>query len=249
MYKEILIISRVINDNWIMKIPQNQHLCSFRELATMIDYKNSDVIVKKTEDLHCWLSPNVLLYDRPSLEWCNKDVYNSSLFLLGNCDVENEGKRVHQKTNVPVKPWIFWPKYPRLIENILKTYPLLKYSERQIKSIFIGNIENNVQHTYRQHFADQWSEAVDLFECVYGKSHKYNPIEYLNHIRNSRYGLCIRGYGSKCHREIELMAFGTVPIVTEDVNTSSYQEPLVENKHFFKVDSPTQLKKIIKKYK
>ena len=31
-----------------------------------------------------------------------------------------------------------------------------------------------------------------------------------------------------------LMAFGTVPLVTSDVNTSSYMEPLVENIHYIK---------------
>ena len=61
----------------------------------------------------------------------------------------------------------------------------------------------------------------------------------------SKYGLCLRGYGSKCHREIELMALGTVPIVTEDVNTDSYLEPLVEGEHFFKIQSPAELRAIV----
>jgi hypothetical protein len=47
--------------------------------------------------------------------------------------------------------------------------------------------------------------------------------------------LCLRGYGSKCHREVELMAFGTVPIVTPEVTVESYMEPLVENKHYITV--------------
>ena len=54
-------------------------------------------------------------------------------------------------------------------------------------------------------------------------------------LRNSRYGLCLRGYGSKCHREVELMAFGTLPIVTPEVNVDSYMEPLIENKHYIAV--------------
>ena len=60
-------------------------------------------------------------------------------------------------------------------------------------------------------------------------------------LRGSKYGLCLRGYGSKCHREVELMAFGTVPIVTPEVSISSYMEPLIENTHYLLVSSPDDL--------
>ena len=63
----------------------------------------------------------------------------------------------------------------------------------------------------------------------------------------SKYGLCLRGYGSKCHREIELMAVGTVLIVTEDVNTDSYLEPLIEGEHFFKIHTPAELRSIVER--
>ena len=61
-------------------------------------------------------------------------------------------------------------------------------------------------------------------------------------LRHSRYGLCLRGYGSKCHREVELMAFGTVPIVTPEVTVSSYMDPLIENVHYILVKTPEELK-------
>ena len=64
-------------------------------------------------------------------------------------------------------------------------------------------------------------------------------------LRESKYGLCLRGYGSKCHREVELMAFGTVPIVTPEVSVSSYMEPLIENTHYIKVTTPAELKEKI----
>ena len=53
---------------------------------------------------------------------------------------------------------------------------------------------------------------------------------------NSKYGLCLRGYGKKCHREVELMGLGTVLLVTNDVNVDSYINPLVENKHYIKIN-------------
>jgi len=57
--------------------------------------------------------------------------------------------------------------------------------------------------------------------------------------------LCLRGYGSKCHREVELMALGTVPIVTPDVNVSSYMDPLIENTHYILVKTPDDFKRIV----
>lgn len=61
-------------------------------------------------------------------------------------------------------------------------------------------------------------------------------------LRGLRYGLCLRGYGSKCHHEVELMAFVIVPVVTPDVSVSSYMEPLIENTHYNLVKSPDELK-------
>ena len=68
-----------------------------------------------------------------------------------------------------------------------------------------------------------------------GKVHKFSQEEYLEELHNSKYGLCLRGYGSKCHREVELMALGTVPIVTDEVSVSSYINPLIENVHYKKI--------------
>ena len=69
--------------------------------------------------------------------------------------------------------------------------------------------------------------------------------EYLNKLRNSKYGLCLRGYGSKCHREVELMAFGTVPIITSEVSIDSYMDPPQENKHYIRCNTPENLKEIL----
>jgi hypothetical protein len=72
--------------------------------------------------------------------------------------------------------------------------------------------------------------------------YKFGSEEYLVALQDAKYGLCLRGYGSKCHREVELMAFGTVPIVTDGVTTDSYMEPLIENIHFIKVISPDEIR-------
>ena len=84
--------------------------------------------------------------------------------------------------------------------------------------------------------------VIDQFYCTSGKKHKFTQNEYLEKLRNSKYGLCLRGFGSKCHREVELMAFGTVPIVTPEVSISDYADPPIENIHYIKINTPEELK-------
>ena len=75
--------------------------------------------------------------------------------------------------------------------------------------------------------------------------HKFSQQEYLNKISRSKFGLCLRGYGSKCHREVELMAFGTVPIVTPEVSITSYMDPPIKGVHYFVAENPSEFKNIV----
>jgi len=49
------------------------------------------------------------------------------------------------------------------------------------------------------------------------------------------------GYGKKCHREVECMAFGTVPLVSNEVDIDSYECKPVEGVHYLRVSSPEDL--------
>jgi hypothetical protein len=60
-------------------------------------------------------------------------------------------------------------------------------------------------------------------------------------VGNSRFGVCIQGYGKKCHREIECMALGTVPVFFNDEPMASFVEPLREGIHYIKIIDPNQL--------
>jgi hypothetical protein len=252
LYKLLLVIYRIVNDEWIIKIPKQpisglffHKNDSFRHLPILYKSNNADVSVELANGTgHCWIEPNILTYDRPTLEWINGELTNASLVLLGNCDVNDEGNSIKQRFKVNVKPWIFWPRMPMLVEKILNDVSILSYSERTIKSIFIGNIENNVQAKFRKNQHD-WSKCVEEFHCTNGNTHKFTHQEYLMKLRESRFGLCLRGYGKKCHREVELIAFGTVPIVTDHVNMSSFIEPLVEGTHYLYAKNPEEfIKKI-----
>ena len=253
MYKVLAIVYRVINNKWVLKIPKqpiqglgHHKNDSYRELPLLIKLQNKDVDIKYDDTtIHCWLEPNILTYDRPTLEWCNQEIANSSLLLLGNGDVKVEGQQLKDKLPIMnIKPWIFWPRKPMLLEKVLKTNGVLSYGDRKIESIFIGNFENNVQEKFRNTNVS-WATVLTEYHCTKGHTHKFNHEEYLMKLRGSKYGLCLRGYGSKCHREVELMAFGTVPIVTPEVTVSSYMEPLVENTHYILVKTPEELKEKI----
>lgn len=253
MYKILAIIYRVINNKWILKIPKQpitglgrHNNDSYRELPILMKLQNKDVdVIYDDKTIHCWLEPNILTYDRPTLEWCNNELNNASLLLLGNGDINVEGKLLQNKIpTLNIKPWIFWPRKPMLLEKLLKKHNILSYQERDLETIFIGNFENSVQEKFRK-TDDSWETVLTEYHCTKGQMHKFTHEEYLMKLRNSKYGLCLRGYGSKCHREVELMAFGTVPIITPEVSVDSYMEPLIENTHYIKVNNPEEMKKKI----
>lgn len=249
-YKELLIIDRIINKNWTIKIPKQpqqgiwRHANdSFRELVLLYKKNNNDVNIELIDNGHCWLGNYILLYDRPTHEWFNQDLANTSLILLGNGDINKEGKLLREN-NLNVKPWIFWPRRPFIIEKFLENNKLKLYSERTIESIFIGNIENNVQNQYRN-TNNNWENVLDVYHCTQGTQHKFSQEQYLEQLANAKYGLCMRGYGSKCHREVELMGLGTVPIITESVCIDSYMDPPQENIHYIRCNNPENLQTIL----
>ena len=250
-YRELAIIYRVINDKWVLQLPKQpmnglfrHNNDSYRELAVLFKIKNKDVDIEyNSSSGHCWLKPNILTYDRPTLEWCNQEIGKSTILYLGNGSMEEEGRKLIN-AGLQVKPWIFWPRKPMVLEKILKNNTILEWKERTINSIFIGNFENSVQQKYRQ-TNHNWVDVLDEYHCTAGQKHKFTQEEYLNKLRHSKYGLCLRGYGSKCHREVELMAFGTIPIITNEVSISSYYDPPVEGTHYFKVSTPKELKQLV----
>ena len=251
-YRELLIIDRIINKNWNIKIPrQPQHGIwrhnndSFRELALLYKKNNKDVNIELVDNGHCWLGNYILLYDRPTQEWFNQDLANASLILLGNGDIDKEGK-ILRNNKLNVKSWIFWPRRPFIMEKYLANNKIKQYNDRTVESIFIGNIENSTQNQYRN-TNKEWYNVLEVYHCTHGTQHKFSQEEYLEQLSNAKYGLCLRGYGSKCHREVELMALGTIPIITEMVSISSYMDPPRENQHYIKCDDPVKLKTIISK--
>lgn len=212
---------------------------SFRE---MIDLWEERGFVDRKEDpalTHCFLG-DVLLYDRPTWAWLDKASEKEkdySLCLVGNPEASEKPK---------AKPWIFWPREPRLLEEMTQV-PRKSYEARQDTMVFYGRIENADQGKWRQDISG-WKMACAKFSMQQGKEpYVLKPREYLEALQNAKYGLCIRGYGPKCNREIELLALGTVPVVTSGVDIYNYAEPLVDGTHVLCVsDYQDAMEKICK---
>lgn len=213
---------------------------SFRELARLWERKGYVRIVFQ-EGLHnVWLGPvgTTLLYDRPTMEWLNRSPEHErewAIALFGNPDVKGGGPGS--------KAWTFWPRRPELVEEMV-TAGLHEagYANRKRRIVFYGRSENAVQAERR---AADWGSVFgpnDEFVHVKGLNpYPYSQREYLERLANARFGLCLAGYGKKCHREIECMALGCVPVVAPEVDMESYAVPPVEGLHYLRCRVPDDL--------
>jgi hypothetical protein len=231
------IIPKII----IPKIPRsdfwNHSGDTFRELVSMWNEKGYCEVIE-TDDKHVWLNNigDILLYDRPTLDWLAQDTnINCNKILFGNPGVP-ENLKNHASN------WIFWGRSPRKLEEYHNMI-YKNFNERRLKSIFIGKIENKIQLTYRNIDFNKYIQLYVMHKP--DEKYRYNQDEYLDLLRNSKFGLCLRGFGSKCNREIELMALGTVPIVEKNVDMDNYYDPPQENIHYLRFSSPENIELLI----
>ncbi len=203
---------------------------TFRELVDLWEENNlCEVDYQNVRNV--WLNEygDVMLYDRPTLEWLGNQPYKFALF----------GNTV---PNIPnSSAWIFWGRRPRLMEKIKNERQ--PWGNRTIESIFLGKVENNVQLNKRT--SDNWSNHIELFDMPIRGEYNYTQEEYLKLLTKSKFGLCLSGYGPKCNREIELMCMGVVPIITPLVDLT-YYNPLEEGKHYIRVNTPEEISNKIK---
>ena len=205
---------------------------SFRE---MIDLWSEKGYVKKeySSNKNVWFNGvgNILLYDRPNYDWIkNAGIQEQSWkkALFGN----------PKPIGLNSRAWTFWPRRPRLVEAMIG-----KEFEKTKNIVFYGKIENQVQKNNRTKY--DWSSVCDASEFIMandGEKPKFSEQEYLENLAQAKYGLCLAGYGKKCHREVECMAFGTVPVCAPEVDMDSYANKPVEGVHYIRVSSPEDLK-------
>ena len=203
---------------------------SFREMVLLWEEKGYVKVQDDPTVTQIWLG-DVLLYDRPTLDWlfaAPEAEQKWSLALFGNPKPSTSGG--------PAQPWFFWPRRPRLVEALVS-----QTFERTKTLVFYGKIENKVQERRRK--GHDWASVCDEFQMVTGEQpYTLTQEEYLRKLAQAKYGLCLAGFGKKCHREVECMALGTVPIVTADVDMESYANPPIEGTHFFRCLTPEDVR-------
>jgi hypothetical protein len=147
----------------------------------------------------------------------------------------------------PAVSWFFWPRSPALVEMLVEQEKGTKsYIEREFACTFHGKIENKVQEKNRQ--KEAWYQVCDDYSMALGadKPYKLSHSEYLLRLANSRFGLCLAGYGKKCHREVECMAMGCVPVCATEVDINKYANPPQEGLHYIRVKSPEETREKLK---
>lgn len=216
---------------------------TFREMVDIWADRNYIQRVKSEGTGFCWWGGigEILLYDRPTARWwANLPSYQMALF--GNCPPPGPPNHLLRQS-----VWCFWPRSPKAIEDIVNRLETVRsYESRPIASLFIGKVENGVQHTHR--LQSDWSKSVELFSMpidTTGQPYPYSQSEYLEKLCKARFGLCLPGFGHKCNREIEYFACGCVPIVTDGVDMKYYLVPPREGIHYFKAKTPEDVVRIV----
>jgi hypothetical protein len=211
---------------------------TFRELLDIWQEQRLCRLVP-TESIYCWLEGegNILLYDADRFDHL-PDSWKVGLF----------GNPLPPKINGKSYRWTYFARRPRLLEaRLAKSLP--DYDERAIKSIFLGKIENLEQGKSRVSVSSDWPNYIEIFSCPVligdNLTYPFTQEEYLEKLSQSKFGLALPGYGKKCNREIELLALGTVPVVTPGVDTDGYHEPLIEDLHYLRVESPEEISSLI----
>jgi len=213
---------------------------SFREVAEIWG-ENGYVELRYVDGLkQIWLGGvgQTLLYDRPTLEWLEKaptieKTWEKAYF----------GNPAPPTSSAFTSAWSFWARRPRLLEDLL-SQGFGSSNQRPLGLVFYGRSENNVQLGRRS--TKDWASVCDEFVHVIGdKPYPHTQRSYLVRLSNAKWGLCLAGYGNKCHREIECMALGCVPIVSEEVDMNNYMNPPVEGLHYFCVKGPEDVQAIL----
>ena len=222
---------------------------SFREMARLWAEKGYVNIVTQKGLANIWLGGvgETLLYDRPTLEWFNRGPIAEKKWkraLFGNPEP------LANATTATATPWFFWPRRPALVEKLIgEGVGSAGVQERTKGTVFYGRSENSVQMSRRT--ALNWEAGftgpTDEFVHLEGETpYPFTQEEYLRRLGSARFGLCLAGYGRKCHREIECMATGCVPLITPDVDIKSYANPPKEGIHYLRVETPADISRVTK---
>jgi hypothetical protein len=214
---------------------------SFREILDIWREKNICDVIDNTEeserfsDETQWIESrpwvnsvgDILLYDQPILDKLHSGLtWNLALFA-------NEVKKGDKCSS-----WTFWPNHPKEHEKVRKE-GILSWDERENISCFIGSYTTGFRHNF-----SEWGKYIQNFWMGSGNQRLMTQNEYLNFLKTNKFGLCLRGVGPKCLRDVELIGMGTVPIFTPGVSTD-YYNPLIKDVHYLYAETPEDIPELI----
>jgi hypothetical protein len=216
---------------------------SFREMARLWGEKGFCRVKEHPTATQVWWGNigEVLLYDRPNHDWrlaAPVEERSWKYALFGNPRIPTASENS--------SPWFFWPRRPSLVETRVEQ-GLPSWEERTKGLVFYGKTENKVQE--RRRTTAEWSTACagEGGEWVMVKGaepYPFTQAQYIDNLAQAKFGLCLAGYGYKCHREIECMAMGSIPLVAPECDMDSYLNPPVEGKHYIRVKSPEEAREV-----
>ena len=207
---------------------------SFREMVAI--WKERGYVDVETVAGLCnvWMNGvgDTLLYDRPTHEWLDASPVAEKTWRVGLFG--------NPAPPAGAQAWSFWPRRPQLVEKLQAG---VTHAKRSKGVVFYGRSENAVQRGHRT--VEDWSTCCDEYVHLQGaKPYVYTQEEYLRKLGEAKWGLCLAGYGLKCHREIECMAMGCVPLVAPEVDMTNYASPPVEGVHYFRVKTPEDVRRV-----
>lgn len=188
----------------------------------------------------CGSVGDIMLYDQPLLDKIHNGL-NWKLALFANeVPLHQEDEKFFKNWSDKgyCSSWTFWPNHPKAHEEV-RSQGIPSYDERKNESCFIGTYTTGYRNNHQE-----WGKHIQNFWMGPGNARIMTQIEYLNFIKGHKFGLCLRGVGPKCLRDVELIGMGTVPIFTPGVSTDYYNK-LEEGKHFLYADSPDKLRSVI----
>ena len=204
-----------------------------------------------------WIKDNLFTYefhkDDSKLIWINNDI----LFWTADEKYDAPGNNV-EKIDCQYKimmnlvlpdtiPSFYWSRDENALNRFIDDNKYLDYSERRQNTIFLGSIKDAYQGSFRD--PNVWKEYIDEFDCKTGgeKNYKYDQEGYYRALASTKYGLCLRGGGPKCWRDIEYLALGCVLIITPGVDVKNFHNPLIENQHYISIEDPKEIQEKIQK--
>lgn len=243
LYKELLILDRIIDGYWTIKIPKhpiNGYLFhinnSFKELMQLWQNNSNDniKILYDPSIKHVYIGNNIVLQDIQTDKLIDNNILKSLKVLIDNVHIHKEDNKIPSN-----HPLIYSPLNPSILENIIDNTSYNNYDNRKYNTIFIGECKNNVQEKIK--ISTNCYDVIDLLCVTKNITDLYTQEHYLNKLSDSRFGLCLHDCNTNYNYIIEYMAFGTVPLITSNV-LSAYVDPLIENIHYIKINNPANIK-------